>query len=130
MDNLTLVILLCLFVYLFTTNYQYPGAGYISESFDSTGQSVVPIGCPDYGLRGDRLKWRDIAGNYISDHQQVRLNHSGGDMYESSYTPGQLGEAGCAKSVCPYGFDDKDTCWTCSYPRNNFMTGSEYVTGL
>jgi hypothetical protein len=128
MDNLTLVILLCLFIYLFTTNYKY--TGYISESFDSTGRSILPIGYPDYGLRGDRLRWRDIADYYISDHQQVRLNHSGGSIYESSCPPSKLGEIGCGQTLCPYGYDEKDTCWRCSYPRNSFMTGSEYNSDI
>jgi hypothetical protein len=89
------------------------------EGFNANGTAFVPEGSDRYGLRGDLLRRSDIAGNFIRPDRNVVLNHSGGEMYVSDYTPAQEGREGCFKVPCtlnpPFGPLDKlDVCWKCS----------------
>lgn len=69
----------------------------------------------NYGLRGDRLRKRCIQDNYIPGNRHVRVNKSGGDMYENAHPPSEYGNDGCNQVSCPQndGFDKHDTCWDC-----------------
>jgi hypothetical protein len=77
-------------------------------------QALAPMGAPQYGLRGERLKTGPISQYYISPHRQIRLSQSNADMWDSDYTPTEQGMKGCYRSKCPsVGFDNQDTCWKC-----------------
>jgi len=90
-----------------------------TERFDATGMEFLPVGEQRYGLRGDKIMSRDIAGNYISPKRQIRLSQSSGMMYESNTDPITEGMKGCRKLACPSGprdttgYDHLDTCWQC-----------------
>lgn len=87
-----------------------------AEGFDANMMEFVPVESDRYGLRGDKLRRRNIDDYYISSHRQMRLNHSTGLMYESNLSPEDEGISGCRKVKCPTGrgeYDDKDTCWKC-----------------
>lgn len=85
------------------------------EMFDPEGIELLDTEYPRYGLRGDLVKRSCILNNYISPKRNIRLSFSGGEMYESSYTPIEEGFKDCRKVPCPNngGYDTLDTCWTC-----------------
>jgi len=86
------------------------------EGFGADTQEFLPVGVQRYGLRGDPLRSRPYDDFMISPDRQMRLNHSGGVMWESNLAPGDEGVEGCGKVPCPNNtneFDCKDSCWKC-----------------
>ncbi len=72
-----------------------------TEGFDKSGREFVPVGAKRYGLRGDLLKQIDIKKFYGSPDRQILLSDSGGEIWDSSYTPAQQGIKKCKKVKCP-----------------------------
>ena len=86
------------------------------ETFNSNATEFVPLGEQRYGLRGDKLKTSSIARLYRKPERQVTLNHGGGEMWLSDYSPSDEGIQNCKQIKCPAhhgGYDKQDTCWVC-----------------
>src|SRR3990172_10896698 len=84
------------------------------EGFHAAEYALSPLGHPQYGLRGDRLRTSSIDNFYISPQREIRLSQSNGEMWESDYSPMEQGMQGCYKVECPsIGYDEQDTCWKC-----------------
>jgi len=86
------------------------------EGFGPFSLTFVPEGYPRFGLRGDLLRRSAIDKLFIRPDRRIRLNESGGEMYESNLTPPEEGMKGCKKVACPtaYGqYDNLDQCWQC-----------------
>lgn len=100
-----------------------------TEGFDASTKEFVPIGSDRYGLRGDLLS-RSAGGTwYQNPERHIRLNASGGHMWESDEIPttscNQFGSASgsaydesssCRAVPCPSNdeYDELDTCWQCN----------------
>lgn len=89
------------------------------DDFDpSTTEFVHPNTPVRYDLRGWPLKQYSIDKYYIRPDRRIRLSASGGEMYESNYSPMEEGTSGCRRVACPpYGYDRTDTCFKCSDPH-------------
>ena len=88
-----------------------------NEGFDSTGCASVPIGEPQYGLRGDLLRTSSIDSIFIKANPHVRLHHTNNEMYDSNYPPSKEGIEGCNQVDCPCTADnyyEGSPCWKCS----------------
>lgn len=112
--NVVIVFLVIVLLWLIIRS-MYPSKGKSTESFNADGTEFPPVGCPRYGLRGDKLRSSDIANWYIRPDRQIRLNHSSGEMWQANRTPTQDGIKGCYKVRCPINdeYDSLDTCWKC-----------------
>jgi hypothetical protein len=86
-----------------------------SEGFSADGTEFLPVGQQRYGLRGEPIHSRPISDYYIRPDRNIRLDPSGGLMYESNFPPMKEHSAhNCDKMNCPtVGYDSTDTCWSC-----------------
>jgi hypothetical protein len=85
------------------------------EGFNANTNEFVPVSSDRYGLRGDLLRRSNITRYYIRPDRQIKLNASGGEMWESNYAPIDQGMTGCNKVDCPsLGYDNSDSCYKCA----------------
>src|SRR5579885_2345132 len=78
------------------------------EGFDATGTEFPPVGCPQYGLRGEELNRSDIRKYYIRPERNVRLSQTEGVMWESNLPPNMEGIPGCKREQCPINSNEFD----------------------
>lgn len=117
-------VIIIFFVIVFFLWVMFPHKMMYPETFDVTGTEIMPVGKPDYGLRGDLLDQTCILKYYMSPNKQVRLQQYGSEIYSSDYTPAQQGKMDCRKVPCPTygdGYDSRDTCWTCGSMKPDKM---------
>lgn len=114
-DNTGVIIVLCLvLIAAYFVCYKS------SETFSALLFDLDQTQYNDYGLRGEPHVNACIHDRYISDKRHIRMSDSGEVMWESTYPPSQFGLDSCEKRDCPKvnGFDNLDTCWTCSSGMN------------
>ena len=91
-------------------------------------QTLMPLGSPQCGLRGDVLQTCGINKLYMSKNRNIELTQGGGVKWEANYPPANYKQRGCSKTSCPTdtdAFDKCDTCWTCKSPQRR-MTMPDY----
>lgn len=114
--NKELIIIIALVVFALWVLYPF------FENFDATTSEFVPYGADRYGLRGNLLHRRSIKDFYIRPDRRVRLSLSGGDMWESNYSPSEVGIKDCRQVKCPeQGYDNIDVCFQCGSNCPNKM---------
>lgn len=85
-----------------------------NEGFSADMREFLPVGFQRYGLRGDPIRSRDARLDYIQNNRNIRLSHTGGEMWQSNSPPTKFLKD-CQKVPCPHNgeYDSMDTCWRC-----------------
>jgi len=84
--------------------------------------AYVPIGYEQYGLRGELLNVSSIDKYFMLPERQIRLHHSGGEMWASNNSPMSENIKDCNKVPCPAnGYDSLDTCYKCGSSHQDKM---------